>query len=165
MNSMNSINNNPNNINFTSALTLNGFKVDKKKLNRVAEIFAEKTKKQNDEFELTNTRKGVCIYHLDNKNNEMERFYFVPREQWKALLTKSDNFVANKLVKLNNIDNKVNRAFVQGFKFLDNLIKKDKFQDPTKFESKFSDAFFDKLDADLEILLSKDKILKSFVIE
>jgi len=162
---MNAISNNTNNnVNFTSKMQIQGFKIDKPKLNRIAQIFENKTQKHNDEFVLTNGKKGVTVYHCDNKYEDMERFYFIPKDQWKILLTKSDKLIADKLAKLHNIDNRLNREYIHGCNFVDKLIKKDKFNDPSNFEANFFDAFFAKINADRDLSLQNDRILKSFEV-
>lgn len=155
---------NTTNVNFTSKLQIQGFKVDKPKLNRIAKIFENKTKKHDDEFVLTNGKKVVTVFHCDKKNEEIERSYVIPKDQWKMLLTKSDKLIANKLAKLHNIDKKLNREYTRGFNYMDKIMKNDKFDDPTNFESKFFFAFNEKVDNDRDHMLKSDRILKSFEV-
>lgn len=162
---MNNINSNCNNINFTAKMNILAGDVNLKRLEGIAEKFEAKTKNYpNDTFELNGTRRtGYQIYHFDKKYNE-ENCCDMPTNQFLKLMKKSDDYVANKFVKLLDIFKKKDEEISKASKYISSVVKNDKNNDPTNFEQKFWDIMWEKVTKDRNIAVAKDPTLKNFEI-
>jgi len=158
---MNGINNT--NVNFTAKMDVRKFtKAGQNRMKNIAEAFEAKTKKYPDDtFEITDYGEGgVQIYHNDKGSNE--HCTDITKQQWDSLLSQSDNFITGKLVKLFNIFKTEDHEYNRAGKYIASVIKNDKNDDPTDFQTKFWDLLVDKTQQDTKIAISKDPVLKDF---
>jgi len=162
---MNSINNRQNSVNFTAKMDISGVKTGAERLQNIAQMFETKTKKYpNDTFQLRDFGDSFQIDYMD-KVTELEHCASIPTETWNKFLQKSDEAITKKLVKLFNIFKKEDREIEKAQKYIDSFIKNDKNNDPTRFESKFWDIVVARTNADKQIAVKKDPVLRDFDVD
>ena len=166
---MTTINNSSSNINFTARLELSPSLAKKysQRLENIAQTFETKTRHYKDDVFSINGREadnvGFHIYHYD-KDMEHENGCDITSEQWNKLFEKPDEFIAKKLTKLFNIFKKKDKEYDNAGKYVVSVIKKDKNNDPTDFESKFWDIVVDKANSDMQIAAGKDAVIKNWKV-
>ena len=153
-----------NHINFTARMDVKGFHKNTKRLKNIAKIFEEKTQKYpNDTFSLTNRGSDIHVYHLNDGISGLENEYQMTKKNWNNLLQKSDDYIANKLVKLFHINIRDNKETAIADRYINNALKRDKFEDATNFESHFWNAFLNKQRQDNWLARNNDSVLKNFI--
>ena len=63
-----------------------------------------------------------------------------------------------------NIFKKKDKEYDNAGKYVVSVIKKDKNNDPTDFESKFWDIVVDKANSDMQIAAGKDAVIKNWKV-
>lgn len=163
MNSINEFHNN--NLNFTAKMNILTNEVNTERLQKIAQKFEAKTAKYpNDTFEINGTKKhGFQIYHFDNDLDE-ENCCDITNNQWNNLFKNSNDFIADKFIKLFEIFKHKNTEYNNAKKYINSVRKNDQYNDPTDFEQKFWDIFTAKTMKERELTIAKDSTLKNFEI-
>lgn len=160
---MNTINNSQNNPNFTARMNFRAAGVEVDRLKNIAQVFESKTKKYpNDTFVINGSKNSLYqVYHYD-EGLEHENCCDITKDQWNKLFENTDDFIANKFVKLFNIFKRRDNEVDKGGKYIVSVLGRDKNNDPTNFEQKFWDILINKVDKDRNIAAGKDSVLKDF---
>ncbi len=152
---------------FSAKMSIKEFKGCPERLKKIAQLFESKTKNYpNDVLELSgnpNQKTGLKLYHCTKGLDD--HTCSIPDKQATALFKKSDNAIADKFAKLFKIFKRQDKDYEIGNKFINQLLRRDLYKDASNFEMNFWDILVNKGIKDMQISMSRDPVLKNFIMQ
>ncbi len=156
-----------NDVSFSAIMSLKNFRGSTERLKNIAKLFEQKTKNYtHDIVEISgNPAQGSSIELYHHTKGCDEHFCSIPARQITPLFQKTDNAIADKLAKLFRMFKRQDKDYEIANKFMERMQRRDLYDDASNFEPNFWEILFTKSTKDLQISMSKDPVLKNFVMQ